>query len=369
MFKQLQRLLFGGPRKSAFRPNYFISTSGQSLERIKRLGLRTESQTMPGILDRGRLNFPVVEEETEAPEYKPDPDFYWIIEVEPGENKFFAKEELLKIFDREWRARFSAAVVYGYSLTTERWSYVSFDDSPERYGRLQIGIRLLKVYEPGVGDVEGMGASAGPALAAVPDLKPERLTGYLLELDRRMRRYPSPVIIREQESLAAAIGKARELATIKMQFGEDFVVVLKAESLYGGVLVWDTLTDAGLRWGDGDLFNWDNYPREYGGDQFFSVWTTSSPGYFFPESIKAGQRNFQDLLFGFWIARSADPVTIFDILMETVEFCRQRLGGVVLGRDGLPFDRERERARLIRLVEGLEAKGIRPGSDRALAIF
>ena len=124
----------------------------------------------------------------------------------------------------------------------------------------------------------------------------------------------------------------------------------------------------GLRWGDGDLFHWNNN-SDYGSDQHFSVWTSTEPGYFFPEEIKNGKMNPNNLIFGFSIPRSADPVNIYQTMINSIKYCQNRLGGQIITAYGEPFDELLEKKELNELVDQMKTNGIIPGSDDALMLF
>ncbi|RPI27623.1 MAG: hypothetical protein EHM61_07865 [Acidobacteria bacterium] len=56
-----------------------------------------------------------------------------------------------------------------------------------------------------------------------------------------------------------------------------------------------------------DLFHWAN-TTDRGDDSFFSVWTTTAPGYFLPEMIAAGEVRVDDLVYGYSVpARLLPP--------------------------------------------------------------
>jgi cell division protein ZipA len=338
-------------RKPPLQPprGYFISTVSESNERIRRLGLPVGDEE---ILDRNKLTIP--EQRSMLPvgdeEIKPYPDLEWIIDVEESSGGYFSKSELVRAFDKDWRMHYSAATVYGYRLTENRWSYLSYSDAPERYGRLQVGVSLLGVFEG-------------------KEVVSERLTAYVTGLSETMKKRGLKFAIRETEPVSAALEKAIRLLEIRQELGKDFYVILRSPGDFAGMRVWQVLTDAGLHWGDGDLFHWDNHNRYYGDKSLLSVWTSSQPGYFFPEAVKAGKHHFRDLRFGFVIARNADPKGVFETLVAVVEYCQGRLGGVILDRDGLPFEPEKGRMEVQRVIEGLKEHGIVPGETRALRIF
>ncbi len=354
MLKFLRNIFsFSGGRKKPLPGNYFIATATQSNDRVRRLGLSLPPEGGSAILDRSRLSIPVTVPEQDK-EYKPSPYFEWVIDVDPGEGGFFAREDVSAIFDLPWRQSFRGAWVYGLSLTQDRWTYALSGDGPERFGRLQIGVDLLKFY----------GDSGFPDPVRLQDCF-ETLTKKLQS--RRMPRMTVEVSIAEPVEAAAL--RAKELIQLKRKLHGDVVIALKSDIFYPGRLAWDILTETGLSWGDGDLFHWDNGPRGYGDDRFFSVWTSTAPGYFFPEAIKAGTFNPTDLVFGYWVGRSADPLGVFEVLVEAVEYCRQHLSGVLLGQDGQPFEVDKERSRLEQIVNEMAIKGVPPGSNKALRMF
>jgi cell division protein ZipA len=377
--KFLQNLFsfFGGKKKQPAR-NYFISTSTQSDDRVRRLGLSLPSAEGSAVLDRSRLSIPAAAlgepaapgvstelGEPAAPgepeEYKPDPYYEWVIDVDPGKDSFFTIEDVFAIFDLQWRQSFSGSSVYGFSLTNNRWTYALSGGGPERFGRLQIGVSLLDIYD-GADDTGDADRSRGMVrLQNCFDSSAKKIRSY------RIVGATAQVTI--TEPVEAAIVRSKDLLLLKQELDHDIFVVLKADNFYPGLLAWDILTETGLRWGHVDLFHWDNSPRRYGDDSFFSVWTSTAPGYFLPEAIKAGKFNPVDLVFGYWIGRSADPMGVFDVMMEVVAYCRQHLGGVLLGRDGQPFDAAAERARLQQIVDEMMLKGLPPGSNKALRIF
>jgi cell division protein ZipA len=159
------------------------------------------------------------------------------------------------------------------------------------------------------------------------------------------------------------------LVELNHKFDVSAILVLSNDKPMDGKLVWDVLQSVGLKWGDGDLFHWNNTKGDFGDDAFFSVWTTTTPGYFLPESIKSGQMNPQNLVFGFSIPRSADPKNVFSVMLEAVNYCHKRLGGKVLNDNGLPLDETSAKDNVSAIVSKMNAQGLVPGSDQALTMF
>lgn len=160
-----------GRRKGPLR-DYFIATATQSNDRIRRLGLSLPPEGGSTILDRNRLSNPTATPEQDE-EYKPSPYFDWVIDVDPGEGGFFAREDAFAIFDLQWRQRFRGASVYGLSQTNEKWTY-ALGDGLERFGRLRIGVDLLNFYDgaddlKGAGGIDLSGVAAGGVDIGSPD--------------------------------------------------------------------------------------------------------------------------------------------------------------------------------------------------------
>jgi hypothetical protein len=153
------------------------------------------------------------------------------------------------------------------------------------------------------------------------------------------------------------------------EFNRDAILILKSDNHFKGAAVWEVLQNVGLKWGDGDLFHWGNRRRDYGDDQLFSVWTTTDPGYFLPENIKAGQMNPEDLVFGFSIPRNADPENVFSVMINAVKYCQKRLGGKILNEDQIPFNEDAEKNKLTVLINKMRKSGVIPGSDKALITY
>jgi len=84
------------------------------------------------------------------------------------------------------------------------------------------------------------------------------------------------------------------------------IIILKAEDQFEGKGIWNVMMSMGLKWGDMDLLHWNNN-FDIGDDQLMSVWTSTDPGYFFPEEIVKGNVQTKDLIFGFSIPRSIAP--------------------------------------------------------------
>ena len=93
------------------------------------------------------------------------------------------------------------------------------------------------------------------------------------------------------------------------------------------------------------------------------------PGYFLPEEIAAGSVMVDDLVFGYSIPRSADPVAVFDSMIRAVEYAQRRLAGDITAEDGGPVNLDSTREAVVRIASELEALGFAPGTENALRQF
>ena len=160
------------------------------------------------------------------------------------------------------------------------------------------------------------------------------------------------------------------LAQIVAECDRDVTLVLAAPSgkQFSGQDVWDVMLCVGLVYGTGDLFHWINNAG-FGDDLFFSVWTSTAPGYFIPEWMATGKGDVDDLIFGFSIPRSADPVAVFESVADVVGYAQERLGGEVVLKSGEPFDRDAERAKIEDVVRKLREAGFVPGEHATCRVF
>ncbi len=329
---------------------YFVATQSQSNERVKNLNLHRASEDASYILDAGKLSFPDVAVKPGKAEYKADPEREWILNLIPVQGDVFRKEDFTKMFDYPWRSNYPSNI-YGFSEEENRWTYADAGGTPDVYSKIQVAIDVQGVFNE-----------------KTPDYNPQKLQRYVGELEKRLKKYPSPVKVEPAETVESAIAKAQKLIRLHQEFNRDAIIVLHGDTPFKGLEMWDALQSLGLTWGDGDLFHWDN-AKDYGHDQHFSVWTTTEPGYFLPEEIQAGHMNPQDLVFGFSIPRSADPQHTLDIMLQAVKYCQKRLGGQILNANMQPFQEDPERMNLFELLGRMESKGLKPGSAKALRMF
>ncbi|MFC0518929.1 cell division protein ZipA C-terminal FtsZ-binding domain-containing protein [Mucilaginibacter angelicae] len=331
---------------------YFISTQSQTDQRVKDLGMDKPSENASYILDKSKLTIPQSDHHIDnRSEFKADPESEWIINITLSDGApLFEKSKLNEIFDLDWRKNFAAADIYGFAPEKNRWTYATAGKGPGKYTKLQVGVSLLQVFDP-----------------EKPVFDSALLDKYLAKIQEKLKAYAAQIT--PAEPVTDALAKAKLLVELKQQFEVDEVLILKADKTFKGMDVWDVLQCTGLKWGDGDLFHWENQKSEYGDESLFSVGTNTNPGYFLPENIKEGNMNPTDLVFYYSVPRSAAPVNIFDAMLNAIKYCQKRLGGKILNANGSPFNEADERNRLKALVNSMKQKGINPGSVKALTIF
>jgi cell division protein ZipA len=331
----------------------FISSRSQTNERVRSLNLDEASEDASYILDTNKLVFSKIKKEThKQTDYKPDSKIEWTINLKLVNGGKFTQEDLIKLFDLTWRENYSSTI-YGHLISQKRWTYALGTDKSEFFDGIQIGVNILEVFNEENSNYDS-----------------KKLERYISELEKRIQKYPLKLSIEPTEQIVKAIEKGKKLVQLNHEFNEDAIIVLKSDNTFKGTLAWDALLCVGLKWGDGDLFHWENNQvAGYGDQTFFSVWTTTEPGYFLPENIKDGQMNPKDLVFGFQIPRSADPQNIFNAMINSVKYCQKRLGGTILDKNGQPFNEVEEKKHLSEIIERMKAKGLTPGSENVLILF
>ena len=320
--------------------DYYISTTTESDQKLKDMGMYNPSEDVSYILDTNKLSYPKLKRKQS--DYKPNPATTWVIDLRGK----FNKKDLIELFDEEWKLNFPSDI-YGHAT---KWTYVFAEDSPDTYDEIQVAVNLRDIFNM---------ESADYKLA---------LDKYMTELNSRIAKYPGKIKLTKNESIAQAVAKGEKIVALNKAFNFAEVIVLESDSVFNGLDAWDVLRSIGLQWGDEDLFHWYNH-YDYGSDVFFSVSTTTKPNYFLPESVKAREMNPHDLVFSFSIPRSADPEHVFDVMTEAVKYAQKRLGGTIVDNFGKPFNEVYEKNWIMTLVSDMKAKGVVTGSEDALILF
>ncbi len=325
-------------------------SASMSSERVSNLGLINEPQVNLGILNKDKLRMPEVSQSyNDEDDYRGSPEIEWLIEITPPDNYRFDREEFMQVFDYDWRSNFSSTF-YAHFPDSNEWSFAIYADSPKEFDTLELAIELADRYNEN-------------------DITEDRLDNYLIELHKRLKKFGVEFKVKPNVSIFEAVKKSKLLRAFQNELYTDVILVLQSKTKFEPIKMWNTLVNVGLKWGDGDIFHWENYGTDFGDEQIFSVWTTTSPGYFFPEEIKNKRMKPENLVFGFQLPRSVDPESVFEMMLEAVEYCQQELGGQILDENGNPFEREKYERRIKESLIIINEKGIRSGESELLRIF
>jgi cell division protein ZipA len=167
-----------------------------------------------------------------------------------------------------------------------------------------------------------------------------------------------------------AARRAHRLRGLKARLDYSPAVILRAPrgQKIEGREIWDVMLCLGLKWGDMDIFHWEN-PGGLGDEYFFSVWTSTPPGYFFPEEVAAGKVGVEDLVFGFSVPRCSKPGQVFESMVRAVEYARKRLGGSITDETGSEAALDSIRQKIRSIEHEMKSNGFAPGGDSALRLF
>lgn len=326
-----------------------LTPSKFSQNRVEKLGLKQNPDTDLGILNETKLKFPQKLVRIESEEYRSIPELNWIIDIIPQNDFSFTKETFIKVFDYEWRTNYESEF-YAYFPNTNKWSFAISGDSPEQFDSLELAINFAPRFNN-------------------KNLNTERLQSYLNELDKKLSLFDVKFKVEPRISIEEAVKRSKTLKQLQFDLNEGIVLVLKSDSKYKSKDFWNTLIDLGLEWGDGDVFHWTNYNSGIGDDIFFSVWTSTDPGYFLPEDVSKGDFNPNELVFGFSIARSPDPIGVYKILLESIEYCQSKLGGQILDEDGLPYNKKKHSKRIKDVLKKMSDNGFEQGQGLILRLI
>jgi cell division protein ZipA len=283
--------------------------AGLSQERISKLGLRQSPQQDPGILKVREIRFPSKKVLTHDGNYRASPEIEWIVDIHPPKDFTFRKDKFLEVFDYDWRSKYTSEF-YAHFPSIDKWSFAISGDSPDEFDSLELAVELAGVFDE-------------------KELSVNKLESYISELNLRLKKFGTNFDVVPREFPQNACVRSSNLKKFQRGLESEIIVVLKSNNHFKSLEFWNTLVEVGLKWGDGDLFHWEN-DSGIGDDNFFDVWTTTAPGYFLPEEVAATTCKPKDLIFGFSVPRSADPERVFEMMIEAMEYCQKRLGGVLL---------------------------------------
>jgi len=327
---------------------FLVVPSSMSADRISRVGLSTDGSedvshllSLPEGLSDWRPD--------EPKDCRPNDASEWVLDVEFEGSPVHQLARLQEMLGFEWMSTVGNPTIFGWSPEIEAWTYLISSDGPKTFTKLAFSWPIYDALEEEYESEERLDLFTDSVAEKVQELGTPTL---------RQNRTP-----REAEQLGARIH------TAVVDFDRNAIVVLRANSKpFRGPDIWDVMHCLGLHWGDGDLFHWRN-PSGHGDDLLFSVWTSTPPGFFFPEEIAAGRVATEDLVFGYSIPRSADPVVVLDSMLRAVKYAQQRLDGVIVDEEGQRLDEDELRRDVSSVVDGLNAAGFKPGASSTLHAF
>ena len=285
-------------------------------------------------------------------DYLPDPNVDWVVSIGFEGTASVPREKINGLLNVSWLEGHGRPTVYGFSPDETHWTFVNAADSPDSFTALKLAWPLWDAIDD-----------------QPQDVSPDDLERWRPAVEERVSaigRITTKIDRSGEDALAAVAG----LSEIAAEYDRGVTLILTAPEgkRFSGQEVWDVMLCLGLDYGDGDLFHWINN-LSFGDDHFFTVETSTPPGYFIPQRMASGEGNVADLNFSFSIPRSADPVAVFDSMANAVEYARQRLGGDIVLGTGEPFDKAAEEAKIAEIVRKLQAAGFTPGESRTCRVF
>ena len=299
----------------------------------------------------GRIPLPKRQPDSEDQEYLPEEATDWVVTVELDGSPKLDPVTVAAVFDEKWRKKFGSHMSFGRDTATGLWTFLVSADGPKSVNDLKFAFDYIDVLN-----------DDAPLTTA------KQYEQRIAAIQDAMKRFGTPKVSASAPP-ADAQHRSQHLRQLKSEL--DFLVTIALVAPKGkrfdGRAVWDAMLCLGLQWGDMDCFHWQN-ESDIGDDSFFSVWTSTEPGYFLPEEVAANRVRVEDLVFGFSVPRSARPVDVFDAMVRAVKYCQKRLGGTIVDEHG-PLDDARIRQQISGTVRRLNEAGFQPGEGPTLRLF
>jgi cell division protein ZipA len=284
-------------------------------------------------------------------DYLPEPAVSWIVDVRLEGDPALDPWKITNAFGEEWREQFGGFSDYGRDVDTGRWTFLISRDGPKAVDQLKFAFDYKDEYEK------------------APTAREKAFEQRLEQITEKMKSFGKPTVTASATPLQASL-RVGLLQGIKETMDQNVVLVLNAPrgQKFEGIKIWDVMLCLGLVWGDMDCFHFEN-DSGVGDSCFFSVETSTSPGYFLPEEIADGKVQVEDLIFVYSVPRSANPVAVFDAMLKAAEYCQKRLGGAIVDEAGKAIDSDVLRRKIEENVEKLRSAGFEPGHGATLQLF
>ncbi|HUE69795.1 MAG TPA: cell division protein ZipA C-terminal FtsZ-binding domain-containing protein [Pirellulaceae bacterium] len=220
----------------------------------------------------GTIELPQVSSPNVVRDYLPEPAVSWIVDVQGEGDPVLDPRAVSGAFDQQWRETFGAFMGYGRDVDSGRWTFLVSADGPQRVDRLKFDFDYIDVLNE-----------------EVPTPTDRVYFQRLEQISERMQRF-GKLTVSASATPEQAAARSRLLRDLKDTLDLDAVLILQAPRgrRFDGKVVWDVMLCLGLDWGDMDCFHWRNRSG-IGDDSFFSVETSTAPGYFLPEAVAAGR--------------------------------------------------------------------------------
>ncbi|MEM9023544.1 MAG: cell division protein ZipA C-terminal FtsZ-binding domain-containing protein, partial [Bacteroidota bacterium] len=173
-----------------------------------------------------------------------------------------------------------------------------------------------------------------------------------------------PASVTPQTSVEEGATRARQLGQLVGQCERFALLRLAADdqAMYPRDTVWDALLALGLTWNEQDgLFRLENRQFNWGERDFFTIGTTTEPGFFDPREGHTQGGGMTDLILGFSIPRSAHPEGVGHALFRAAGHLQERLGGTITNIDGEPLDTNALGAEIATISQALREAGFPAG--------
>ncbi|KAA1258121.1 hypothetical protein LF1_06360 [Rubripirellula obstinata] len=332
---------------------FFLSTSSESGKRAASVLPTSGSEDVSRLL--GVIDVDSMEAEPcERDEYLPEAASEWVLDVAFLDDGPIDPKVLSEAFGESFRECFGRVSLYGKDFKTGFWTFLISSDGPEKVTGLKLAWRYYasRQRDPQVTSAIEFQKRIGAVSEALQPVVGE-------------------VKVIPALSAKDAAAKSSRLSKLSEKFDKRFAIYLDAPEpkLFEGRDIWDVMLCLGLQWGDMDCFHWIN-ESEVGGDYFFSVESSTPPGYFIPEQIAADQTRTQGLIFLFNVPRTAFPTIVAERMDQAVRYAQSRLGGEIQYTLGQELaDRDTILERIKSIESELTELGFQPGSSPAMRFF